>query len=231
MQRLGILAMVAVARVAVAGPDPFAPGAAKLAADPHGIVWSGCLFDVALETGLFNEAARRLDRHVATHPDVPHLELMQGNLAAALGDATRAEQRWRVAKQHFDATRDDGFVRGRLDVRTNLAGLLRQRGRVAEAGALIEEARAIAVAAGDRGLIAGVDVDLAKFLWLTDGDLARAHELALAAYRDAGNDSDLRRTALEVLGNVATDLGRHDDAVHWFRELVELADRARDIHG
>ena len=223
--------MVAVARVAVAGPDPFAPCAAKLADDPDGIAWSGCLFDVALETGQFDDAARRLDRHVATHRDVPHLELMQGNLEAARGHAARAEERWRAAMRHFDAARDDRFVRGRLDVRSNLAGLLRQRGRDAEAGALIEEARAIAVATGDRRLIASVGADLAMFLWLTDGDLARAHDLALAADRDAGNDTAVRQTALQVLGSVATDLGRHDDAIRWFRELVEHTDRARNIHG
>ncbi len=141
-----------------------------------------------------------------------------------LGQTADAEEQYRRA---VDLRRSVGNRRGVATSLRNLANLLAQRGAFEDAGAALDEARALYVELGDRAGLAGLDNERG-LLAEERGDYRAALDsfrLALQGWERAGERHGVAE-ALNNIGFAHYQLGAYDDAqAYWLR----AADGYRDL--
>jgi tetratricopeptide (TPR) repeat protein len=190
--------------------------------DKNRVQWANCLVETATEHGGFDRVAKLLAEQVVKDHGQPIIELMLGNVLLEQGKLVEAEVVWRHALAEFDASTDGSALTGKLAIRTSLARLLRQRGRIADATAMLEDARTIAVASGQRWRIAEIDVELAGDLAERGLDLDRARTLAANAWDTVSVESEasVQSECLLVLGRIARRAGRYRESLDEFGKLL-----------
>ncbi len=181
---------------------------------------SFCYYQAALQPGLAEAAAGRLDHLAARHPDNGWLVLTRGHLELQ-SHPERAEALYRRAADSF-ASR--GQVEGEIAARHNLRTLFHRKGRTDEAAREVARVVELAEASGALDLLAQARTLEALHLIETTGDLARAYRALRRAEAATFPDGPyrMRRVILLGLGNVCFGMGRFEEALAGYQRLAEI---------
>ncbi|HTE54437.1 MAG TPA: CHAT domain-containing protein, partial [Kofleriaceae bacterium] len=199
--------------------DPFGRCEQELASHPETYEASLCFYKAAAGSqrwGLGREHLRRLRR---AHPDVHWPTLCLGYIEYNQG-GSGTEDLFQAAAEGFAA---QGVAKGEVLARLNLGTyLVNGPGKVAEAAEQIRRATAVAEASGDRELQARALVGTAQLMEHSGTDLESAYRVLrqVESLRDV--PPGVRNPALHLLGNMAHQLGRYDEAIQHYRELARL---------
>ena len=206
---------------AASPPDPFAACRAQFAAQPHDYESAACFARIAQDQRLWSAGRRAFEALIAAHPDNFWLLLAYGT-AWVERNPERAEALYRQAAEGFRALNHRA---GELLARSMLRTFLFPRGRVEDAAR--ETARVVEI--GD----ASDDPQLKAAAWSlhalqiqdAGGDLGYALRLLKQAEATIFPDGPyrLKRANLVALGQVASRLGRYDEALAVYARLDALA--------
>jgi CHAT domain-containing protein/tetratricopeptide (TPR) repeat protein len=219
---LHLMAMVDAARGGDAPPpDPFAPCRAQFADKPDDYESASCFSRLALDEALWSKSRRAFEALIAGHPENFWLRLAYGNAWAAR-DPDRAEALYRQAAEGF---RVSGHAEGELLARSTLRNFLFPRGRVEEAAR--EAGRGIAIGDASRDPLVKAAAWSLQALHLQDSGADLGHALRLLKQAETAIFPDgpyrLKRANLISLGQVASRLGRLDEALAIYARLDALA--------
>ena len=138
--------------------------------------------------------------------------------------ADRAIIEFTAAIHHYELAGHERFCGASLN---NLAILLYQLGRYADAHEHLDRARTIYARFNDTGVVAQVDETRARVL-VAEGRFSQAKKVvagAVSALREGGEQA-LLADALVVQGVVQARLGKHEDSVETLREAIVTAEVA-----
>lgn len=185
-----------------------------------------CFAQTTMETQQWREGERVFDALAAAQPGNPSIRLAYGHLFRTR-DPRRAETLFRDAA---DAFRRAGDADGEVSARGVLRDFYFPLGRVREADAAIARIAEIGVASADPLLRARAWSLQAGHVQASGGDLGHAYRLLKQAEAVIfpGGPYRPKRQNLNSLGQVATRMGRLDDAMRAFAQLDELATREGD---
>jgi hypothetical protein len=217
---------LAMSAGAAPGPDPYAACRQRLAQHPDDYESAFCFYQVTATDLRWAEGARVFDELIATHPGNRWLVLAYGHVYRTR-KPERAEQLYRQAADGFRAS---GRADGELLARGNLRDLVFPFGRVDEAAREVARVVEIGAASNDPILKAHAWSLEARHVYESGGDLGHAFRLLKEAEGAAfpAGPYRLQRTILTLLGNVASAVGRNDDALSIFARLDTLAGEAGD---
>jgi CHAT domain-containing protein len=198
-----------------------------VAAEPTAYESYRCYFEVAGSTGEWQLAGRHLQVLADARPQVDWIVFVRGLVTSNL-DKTAAEALYLEAAQRF-AT--NGNVRGEVLARANLYTLFYPSGRIGSAVREVERITALAERSEDPEIRIRARVVESQFFITTGTNLGRA----LRALQQAEADLEhmptywLRHHVLHGLGSVLLLTGRYDEAVAYFRRLLEEAGKQQDL--
>lgn len=219
--------------LALAGADgagastaPLAECEAQLSRAPDGEQAALCLSRLAWLPGPFRERAiERLEQWTEEHPDIPWFAIQLARLRHKPASSAEAE---RLYRQAIDVSARRGLPWAEVFARTGLSRLLRETGRVAEAGAQAGKAAEVAEASGDPRARTRAAIALANHSIFL-GELEQAY-VRLAGIGSAGpaGDQALEREYLVALANVTLQTGRFQEALDALRRLAALGEAIGD---
>ena len=139
----------------------------------------------------------------------------------------RALSEYAAASFHFELA---SHTRYRGAVENNLAMLLLQCGRFAEAHAHLDRAQALYTQLGDASHLAGAEETRAR-LFLAEGKFAQAEKVVLAAIKmfEKGDEHSLLSEALTTYGVVLVHLDRPEKARATFERAMKVGEQAGDF--
>lgn len=211
---------------AVARGESLAECERRVLASPETYEEYLCFHSVARASGDWQGADERLAGLAPRLPFDGWALLLRGHLAQ-LRDEPRSIDFYRRAAAAF-AVR--GLARGEILARHNLRNLHHRRGEAEAAAAEVDAVVAAAERSGDPGLRAQALVVRGTHRVETGGDLASALfdlRRALDLLADDGPYAQ-RKLAHLALANAAFQLGRYDEAVATYEDLIELARGQQD---
>ncbi len=218
---LGALALAGAARGAESEPATLEECDLRVRAAPEDYRSYRCHLQVARRTGLFSEAALRLEAILVREPDNHFARGYLAQVEANQGH-DRAEELFREAA--------DGYAS--WGNRTAEAYLLlgfsyylsEQRARIGDAEAVLARAQAAAAAVGDPVLMAWIETRRAM-LANQRQEYGRARLLLRQVESDVFSEgpADLRRIWLSYMGHSCWGLGRFEAAMRFYRREAELA--------
>jgi len=131
-----------------------------------------------------------------------------------------------AASFHFEQA---GHTRYQASIENNLAMVLSQAGRFAEAHDRLDRAQALCTRLNDRSLFASFEDSRAQ-VFLAEGELAKAQKIALNAVTimEKGDEHPLLTEALTTYGVVLARLNRADESRAIFERALTVAGRAGD---
>jgi CHAT domain-containing protein/tetratricopeptide (TPR) repeat protein len=231
---LGLFAVAMSAVVASAAPptDPFANCRQQFARDPGNYESSYCIYQVALDRRLWDDAGRLFEALMNEHPTNFWLPLAYGHVHRVGGrDTDRAEMLYQTSASGF---RRLFHAEGEILARSNLRTFLFAQGRVHDATREIERLLEIGASVHNPVLQALVWTLQATHIQDTGGDLGLAYRLLKQSedaafpngpFRLSGGSAVamLQRTALVSLGLVAFRMGRLDEALSVYQQIDDLA--------
>lgn len=214
----GVLALCGSAAAALA-PQSLDDCEALVMQSPDAGDSYACFTDIARSRQQWDEAARRLDAHLAVRPDNPHARLQLAWIERDRG-GDRAEELFRNAASGF-ARRDDAA--GEVHALVGLAYHLRQKGRTDAAAIESGRASEVAEGTGDPILIAWVRNQQGNEAY-DRGDLETAARLFREAEANAFPDgpADLRGFILNGLGNTAAQTGEDRQAMEYYTRWADI---------
>jgi tetratricopeptide (TPR) repeat protein len=228
---LALLLAAAGAPAAAQEGGAFDACEASFAADPDDWKECGCFYRVAIGTGLYGEAAERLERHRVDRPENPCLAWTLGRLRLLTGDAAEAAP---LLRQALDGYVARGGGAGEVYARLNLADALAKLGASGEELAVeLGRARRVAEEEADPVLRAEVAVKEAKLLSSRGGDVGLIEDSLREIRRtvfDAAHPS-LQRDVLHELAKVLYSRGRFTEAEEVWTEAVDVTVAAEDGNG
>jgi len=186
-----------------------------------------CYFEVANSTGEWQSAGKLLNALAASQPQIDWIVLVRGMVASSL-DKTAAERLYREAAQRFET---NGNVRGEVLARANLYTLLYQSGRIGSAAREVERVTSLGKRAEDPETRIRAQVVESDFFINRGTNLGRAQRALQQAEADLEGMPiyPLRRRVLNSLGSVLLLTGQYDEAVTYFRRLLEEAGEQQDL--
>ncbi len=182
---------------------------------------------MASSTGEWQSAGKHLNALAAARPQIDWIVFVRGLVTPPL-DKAAAEQLFLEAARRFET---NGNVRGEVLARANLYTLLYQSGRYGSAVREVEHITSLAERAEDPETRIRARVVESRFFIDTGTNLGRA----LRALQQAEADLDrmptywLRHHVLHGLGSVFLATGQYDEAVNYFRRLLDEADKQQDL--
>jgi CHAT domain-containing protein len=216
-----LCALVAIAGLAIASPAPQSLDdcEALVMQSPDDNDAYACFTNIARSRQQWDDAARRLDAHLAVRPDNPAAQLQLAWIERDRG-GERAEALFRDAADRF-ARREDAS--GEVHALVGLAYHLRQKGQTEAAAAESSRASVVAEGAGDPILIAWVRNQQGNEAY-DRGDLETAARLFREAEANAFPDgpADLRGFILNGLGNTAAQTGEDRQAMTYYSRWAEI---------
>ena len=201
--------------------------AERVAAEPTAYESYRCYFEVASSTGEWQSAGRHLKALATARPQIDWIVLVRALVTSPL-DKTAGERLFFEAAQRFET---NGNVRGEVLARANLQTLLYQSGRIGSAMREVERITLLAERTDDPEIRIRARVVEAQFFIKTGTNLGRA----LRALQQAEADLErmptywLRHHVLHGLGSALLLTGQFDEAVTYFRRLLEEADKQQDL--
>lgn len=223
--RCGLRALFGLAGLLAGAPgaaaDPFSRCEVLFAEAPERWESSRCFYEVARSEGLWGEAAHRLERLAARHPDRPWLNLARAYVEEER-DAQRAAGRYEDAVRAFAA---QGHTEGEVRARCAFADWLSGRGEFQQAGEQLAAAVRSAETTGARDLLAEALVFQARHLKALGAGLQEPYRLARRAESQLfpQGPAGPQMLCLELLAGLERELGRPERAESYFRRLEELA--------
>ena len=198
-----------------------------VAAEPTAYEPYRCYFEVASSTGEWQLAGRHLNALAAARPQIDWIVFVRG-LVTQPADKTAAESLYLEAARRF---RTNGNVRGEVLARANLYTLLYQSGRIGSAVREVEQITSLAERAEDPETRIRARLVESRFFIDTGTNLGRALRASQQAEADLERMPTywLRHHVLHGLGNVYLLTGQYDEAVTYFRRLLEEADKQQDL--
>ncbi len=190
----------------------------RFAADPEAGGSAQCFYKVAKREGLHREAIRRMERHLAEHPESPWLLFYLGNLKSGAPGAVK------LYAAAADLFAGQGEARGEVAARYSLYRILFNQGRLAEAGLEVERTVRAAEESGKPLLIAMAQILQAKHLTALGEDLEQATLLLRRAEEVVLADGygSLQRDWLLGLGNAHLESGRREEAKSAYHRYLDL---------
>lgn len=202
--------------------DPFRDCAESFERAPEEVGSADCFYTVARATGLGEEARGRLLAQLARRSQNPSLELNLGLVEYTLEHPSAAD-RFRAAREGFLAR---GLSAEAHRAQRSLVSFLRLARRWNEAGAELAVARAMPPVADDPLAVPRLDLQEARLLLAEGRHLGRAYEL-LDGLGARGLSEAERVETWSVLGTVAFELGRFEDARSAYRRSLALVETGR----
>ncbi|HEY3177090.1 MAG TPA: CHAT domain-containing protein [Candidatus Polarisedimenticolia bacterium] len=206
----------------------FADCDARVRREPRILASYWCYCAVALRTGQWDPAVRRLEALLSIDPDNPRPRLYLAWVEGRRGGA-RAEALYRAAVDGFERERDPA---GEVRTRVSLAFLLRQQGRYVEARPELERAEQVAQSTGQEFALALTQLHRGG-LAIEEGDYGIAWSLFKRWESKLLPDGpmELQDLLLNGLGNVCWATGRHRDAMRYHRRHAEQMHKAGNLYG
>jgi CHAT domain-containing protein len=199
--------------------DPFERCEEEFARQPATYESSLCFYKAAAGSQRWDLGREHLRRLRRAHPDVHWPTLCLGYLEYNQG-GSGTEGLFQAAAEGFAA---QGVAKGEVLARLNLGTyLVNGPGTVAEAAEQIRRATVVAEASGDRELQARALVGTAQLMEHSGTELESAYRLLRRVESLPDVPPRVRNTALHLLGNMAHQLGRHDEAIQHYGELARL---------
>ncbi|NOJ95844.1 CHAT domain-containing protein, partial [Corallococcus coralloides] len=223
---VGLALCVPERAAASAGPSALAKCEEAFIAHPEDSDAAMCFYRSAQGLAGRDEARRRLQGLIASHPDRPWLTLVLGHMEL-MSEPALAEASYRRAALAF---RRLGDAEGEVMAGINLRSVLGMRGQTEEAHQWVLRVGEVARASGDPRLEVRALILEAAELSDLGQDLGRAYRLLKRAesltFPD-GTDG-MKKQLLSPLATVSLNLGRFDEARDVYARLAELAERTKD---
>ena len=182
---------------------------------------------MASSTGEWQSAGKHLNALAAARPQIDWIVFVRGLVTSPL-DKAAAERLYLEAAQRFET---NGNVRGEVLARANLYTLLYQSGRIGSAVREVERITSLAERAEDPETRIRAQVVESRFFINTGTNLGRAQRALQQAEADLERMPTywLRHHVLHGLGSVLLLTGQYDEAVTYFRRLLEEAGEQQDL--
>lgn len=198
---------------------PFERCEQELARHPETYESSLCFYQAAAASQRWDLGREHLRRLRRAHPDVHWPTLCLGYIEYNQG-GSGAEDLFHAAAEGFAA---QGVAKGEVLARLNLGMyLVSGPGRILEAEEQIRRAAAVAELSGDRELQARAVIGEAELVEHSGADLEGAYRGLRRVESLPDVPLGVRSPALHLLGNMALQLGRHDEAIRHYRALARL---------
>ncbi|MCY1040740.1 CHAT domain-containing protein [Corallococcus sp. bb12-1] len=209
-----------------AEPSALARCEVRFLAHPEDSDAAMCFFRDAQGQQGRDEARRRLQALIASHPDRPWLALALGHMEL-MAEPRLAEASYRHAALAF---RRLGDAEGEVLAGINLRSVLGMLGRTEEAHEWVLRVGEVARSSGDAHLQVRALILEAAELSDLGQDLGRAYLLLkrAEALTFPGGTDGMKKQLLSPLATVSMNLGRLDEAMDVYARLAELARRTRD---
>ncbi len=198
-----------------------------VAAEPAAYESYRCYFEVAGSSGEWRAAGRHLKALAAARPHIDWIVFVRGLVTSPLDKAV-AERLYFEASQRFEA---GGNVRGEVLARSNLYNLYYQSGRIGSAAKEVERITSLTGQSEDPEIRMRGRVLESQFFINTGTNLGRAQRALQQAEADLDRVPTywVRHHVLHGLGSVFLLTGQYDEAVMYFRRLLDEAGAQQDL--
>jgi CHAT domain-containing protein/tetratricopeptide (TPR) repeat protein len=198
-----------------------------VAAEPAAYESYRCYFEVASSTGEWQSAGRHLSALEAARPRIDWIVFVRGLVTWPL-DKAAAERLYLEAARRFEASEN---VRGEVLARANLYTLLYESGRIGSAVREVDRITSLAERTEDPEIRIRARVVESQFFINTGTNLGRAQRALQQAEADLERMPTywLRHHVLHGLGSVFLLTGQYDEALTYYRRLLEEAGEQQDL--